>query len=264
MSPLTNYENEVTSQVQIRSTTTEFINIVNNLWYDQSIELVLFRNPLINKRASEVLNLINYAKEFVAKPISIYDALAIAKAIQEIELPPSKLDIGKLVYESYLDALENNDKVTFVKNQLKDATGTKDIQPKDVVLYGFGRIGRLLARELMTKMGKGSQLRLRAVVTRGAINQTVLEKRASLLSVDSVHGDFLGTVQVDTENNALVINGTTVYMISAQHPEDIDYTAFGINNALVIDNTGAFRDKEAPKSQRSRKSTPHRSRQRSS
>ena len=245
MSPLTNYENEVTSQVQIRSTTTEFINIVNNLWYDQSIELVLFRNPLINKRASEVLNLINYAKEFVAKPISIYDALAIAKAIQEIELPPSKLDIGKLVYESYLDALENNDKVAFVKTQLKDATGTKDIQPKDVVLYGFGRIGRLLARELMTKMGKGSQLRLRAVVTRGAINQTVLEKRASLLSVDSVHGDFLGTVQVDTENNALVINGTTVYMISAQHPEDIDYTAFGINNALIIDNTGAFRDKEA-------------------
>ena len=73
----------------------------------------------------------------------------------------------------------------------------------------------------------------------------MLEKRASLLSVDSVHGDFLGTVQVDTENNALVINGTTVYMISAQHPEDIDYTAFGINNALVIDNTGAFRDKEA-------------------
>ena len=120
MSPLTNYENEVTSQVQIRSATTEFINIVNNLWYDQSIELVLFRNPLINKRASEVLNLINYAKEFVAKPISIYDALAIAKAIQEIELPPSKLDIGKLVYESYLDALENNDKMTFVKNQLKD------------------------------------------------------------------------------------------------------------------------------------------------
>ena len=100
----------------------------------------------------------------------------------------------------------------FVKSQLKDATGTKDIQPKDVVLYGFGRIGRLLSRELMTKMGKGSQLRLRAVVTRGAINQTVLEKRASLLSIDSVHGDFLGTVQVDAENNALVINGTTVYM----------------------------------------------------
>ena len=96
----------------------------------------------------------------------------------------------------------------------------------------------------MTKMGKGSQLRLRAIVTRGEINQQVLEKRASLLSIDSVHGDFLGTVQVDIENKALIINGTTVYMISAGKPEDIDYTVYGINDALIIDNTGAFRDQE--------------------
>jgi glyceraldehyde 3-phosphate dehydrogenase len=245
MSPLTNYENEVASQAQIRRATTEFINLVNDLWYDRSIELVLFRNPLIDKRVSEVLNLIDYAREFVAKPISIHDALAIAHAIQQLDLPPSKLDIGKLVYESYLNATGSDDKVAFVKKQLKDRTEAKDIQPKDVVLYGFGRIGRLLARELMSKMGKGSQLRLRAIVTRGEINQTVLEKRASLLSVDSVHGDFLGTVSVDAENNALIINGTTVYMISANAPEDIDYTIYGIDNALVIDNTGAFRDQAA-------------------
>tara|TARA_R110002074_G_scaffold363346_4_gene536493 strand:- start:3167 stop:4609 length:1443 start_codon:yes stop_codon:yes gene_type:complete len=245
MSKENNYENEVTSQAQVRRATTEFINIVNDLWYDKSIELVLFRNPLVDKRASEVLNLINYAKEFVAKPISITDALDIARAIQQIELPSSKLDIGKLAYECYLDINGCQDKVAFVKNQLKDATVAKDIKPKDVVLYGFGRIGRLLARELMSKMGKGSQLRLRAVVTRGAINEAVLEKRASLLSIDSVHGDFLGTVQVDAENDALIINGTTVKMISANAPEDIDYTSYGINDALIIDNTGAFRDKEA-------------------
>lgn len=245
MSPLKNYENEVASQAQIRRATTEFINIVTDLWYDRSIELVLFRNPLMDKRVSEVLNLIDYAREFVAKPISIHDALAIAKAIQQSDLPPSKLDIGKLAYESYLNASGSEDKVAFVNNQLKDATAAKNIEPKDVVLYGFGRIGRLLARELMSKMGKGSQLRLRAVVTRGEINQTILEKRASLLSVDSVHGDFLGTIQVDAENNALIINGTTVYMISASKPEDIDYTTYGIDDALIIDNTGAFRDKEA-------------------
>jgi len=245
MSPLTNYEKEVASQAQNRRATTEFINIVNNLWYDKSIELVLFRNPLVDKRASEVLNLIDYAKEFVAKPISIHDALDIARAIQQIDLPSSKLDIGKLAYECYLNVDGCKDKVAFVKNQLKDATVAKDIQPKDVVLYGFGRIGRLLARELMSKMGKGSQLRLRAIVTRGAINETVLEKRASLLSIDSVHGDFLGTVQTDVENDALIINGTTVKMISANAPEDIDYTVYGINDALIIDNTGAFRDKEA-------------------
>jgi glyceraldehyde 3-phosphate dehydrogenase len=245
MSITTNYEDQVSSQVKTLRATVEFINIVNNLWYDKSIELVLFRNQLVDKQASEILNLISYSKEFVAKPITIFDALNIAKAIQEIDLPASKLDIGKLAYECQLNEGDFNDTLAFVKKQLQGATTSEEIKPKDVVLYGFGRIGRLLARELMNKMGKGSQLRLRAVVTRGEINQTVLEKRASLLSIDSVHGNFLGTVETDVENNALIINGTTVYMISAKQPEDIDYTAYGINDALIIDNTGAFRDKEA-------------------
>ena len=242
MAKILNYEEEVLSQAKTRRATVEFITIVNDLWYDKSIELVLFRNPLIDKRANEVLNLINYAKEFVNKPISIHDALDIAKAIRQIDLPSAKLDIGKLAYECYLNIEKGSDKVAFVKNKLKGATESVNIQPKDVVLYGFGRIGRLLARELMSKMGKGSQLRLRAIVTRGEINQTVLEKRASLLNIDSVHGDFLGTVETDVENNALIINGTSVHMISAKQPEDIDYTEFAINDALIIDNTGVFRD----------------------
>lgn len=242
MSTNLDYEKEVALQAKTRRATIKFINIVNDLWYDKSIELVLFRNPLVDKRASEVLNLINYAKEFVNKPITIMDALNIAKAIQKVDLPSSKLDIGKLAYECHLNPKGCVDKVAFVKKQLKNVTEFKNITPKDVVLYGFGRIGRLLARELMTKMGKGSQLRLRAVVTRGEITQAVLDKRASLLSVDSVHGDFLGTVQTDLENKALIINGTTVFMISANKPEEIDYTSYNINDALIIDNTGVFRD----------------------
>jgi len=242
MSIILNYEEEVLIQTQNRRAVVEFITIVNDLWYDKSIELVFFRNSLVDKRASEVLNLIGYAKEFVSKPISIKGALDIAKAIQKIDLPSSKLDIGKLAYECHLSLKKCADKVEFIKNKLKGATESEDIQPKDVVLYGFGRIGRLLARELMTKMGKGSQLRLRAIVTRGEINQTVLAKRASLLRIDSVHGDFLGTVQTDIDRQALTINGTTVHMISANNPEDVDYTKYGIKDALIIDNTGAFKD----------------------
>ena len=245
MSSTLNYEKEVKQQAETRRDTIEFINIVNDLWYDKAIELVLFRNPLIDKRANEVLNLISYAKEFVNKEITIDDALSIAKAIQQLNLPPAKLDIGKLAYECHLSPDLCEDKIDFVKKQLKNVTEAKNTTPKDVVLYGFGRIGRLLARELMSKMGKGSQLRLRAVVTRGEINESVLEKRASLLSIDSVHGNFLGTVQTDVDNKALIINGTTVHMISAAKPEDVDYTTYGINDALIIDNTGAFRDKEA-------------------
>ncbi|RCS28315.1 glyceraldehyde-3-phosphate dehydrogenase [Polaribacter sp. WD7] len=240
-----NYEQEVLNQAQVRRATVEFTTIVNDLWYDKSIELILFRNTLVNKHANEVLNLINYSQEFVSKTITIQDILEVAKAIKEIELPSSKLDVGKLAYECYLSPKKSADKVAYLKYKLRAAQEYGTIEPKDVVLYGFGRIGRLLARELSSKMGKGSQLRLRAIVIRGEIDKNVLEKRASLLSIDSVHGDFLGTVKVDTENNALIINGTTVHVISANNPEDIDYTCYGIYNALIIDNTGAFRDDEA-------------------
>ncbi len=239
------YENELAFQADRRRATVEFIKIVSDLWYDKSIELVLFRNHLIDRNVSEILNLHEYACEFVQKPISIFDSVEIAQAINNLDLPPAKLDIGKLTYEYHLEDKQYNNATAFVADKLKDASKNDSIKPKDVVLYGFGRIGRLVARELMTKAGKGNQLRLRAIVTRGTIDATVLEKRASLLRNDSVHGDFHGTVSIDVENSALIINGTTVKIISANAPEDIDYTKYDINDALVIDNTGAFRDKEA-------------------
>lgn len=239
------YEKELSFQTDRRKASVEFIKIVSDLWYDKSIELVLFRNQLIDRNVSEILNLHEYAGEFVQKPISIFDSVEIAQAIKTLDLPPAKLDIGKLTYEYHLEENKHTNAVAFVSKKLKDAQDGNGISPKDVVLYGFGRIGRLLARELMTRTGKGSQMRLRAIVTRGAVDQSVLEKRASLLQFDSVHGDFPGTVAVDAKNKALVINGTTVHMISANAPEDIDYTEYGISEALVIDNTGAFRDKEA-------------------
>ena len=239
------YESELAFQADRRRATVEFIKIVSDLWYDKSIELVIFRNQLIDRNVSEILNLHEYACEFVQKPISIFDSVEIAQAINNLDLPPAKLDIGKLTYEYHLEDKQYNNATAFVSDKLRDANKDEILQPKDVVLYGFGRIGRLVARELMTKAGKGNQLRLRAIVTRGAINETVLEKRASLLRNDSVHGEFAGTVAVDVENSALIINGTTVNIISANAPEDIDYTQYGINEALVIDNTGAFRDEEA-------------------
>ena len=239
------YESELAFQADRRRATVEFIKIISDLWYDKSIELVLFRNQLIDRNVSEILNLHEYACEFVQKPISIFDSVEIAQAIKTLDLPPAKLDIGKLTYEYHLEEKKFSNALAFVADKLQGAKSEKAIEPKDVVLYGFGRIGRLVARELMTKTGKGSQLRLRAIVTRGAINETVLEKRASLLRNDSVHGDFSGTVIADIENSALIINGTTVKIISANAPEDIDYTTYGINDALVIDNTGAFRDHEA-------------------
>jgi len=237
------YEKEILFQVDRRRATVELIKIISDLWYENNIELVLFRNNLLDRNVSEILNLIEYSKEFVQKHISIFDTLEIAQKIQELDLPPAKLDIGKL---AYVFNLTDMDKIgEFVTNKLIGAKKTNGFQPKDVVLYGFGRIGRLLARELMSKTGKGTQMRLRAIVTRGEVTSEVLEKRASMLRKDSVHGYFKGSVKADFKNKALIINGTTVYIITIKTPEDVDYTKYGIDNALVIDNSGAFRTEEA-------------------
>lgn len=239
------YEKELSFQVDRRKAGVELIKIISDLWYDKSIELVFFRNQLIDRNVSDILNLHEYACEFVGKPISVFDTVEIAREILSLDLPHSKLDIGKLTYEYHLEDDKYNDAKAFVIDKLKDAKDFVNNKPKDVVLYGFGRIGRLLARELMSKAGKGTQLRLRAIVVRGAIDEKNLEKRASLLRHDSVHGDFDGSVVADLENKALSINGTHVNIIPANSPEEIDYTAYGIEDALVIDNTGVFTNEEA-------------------
>lgn len=241
------YEKELAFQADRRKACVEFVRIISDLWYDKSIELVLFRNQLIDRNVSDIINLHEYAVAFVEKPINIFDSVEIARAIENLDLPPSRIDIGKLTYEYHLEDNKYNDARAFVIDKLKNAKNTSEIKPKDVVLYGFGRIGRLLAREMMSKIGKGQQLRLRAIVTRDKNDAVLLEKRASLLRYDSVHGDFEGSVQADAENQALIINGTTVHIITANSPEEIDYTQYGIQDALVIDNTGAFTTEEALK-----------------
>lgn len=239
------YEKELSFQTDRRKAGVELIKIISDLWYDKSIELIFFRNQLVDRNVSDILNLHEYACEFVGKAISVFDTVEIAREILSLDLPHSKLDIGKLTYEYHLEDGKYNDAKAFVIDKLKDAKKFVENEPKDVVLYGFGRIGRLLARELMNKMGKGTQLRLRAIVVRGDVDITNLEKRASLLQQDSVHGEFNGSVVADIENKALLINGTTVSIISANSPEDINYTAYDIKDALVIDNTGAFTTEEA-------------------
>jgi len=237
------YERELVSQTKKSRATVEFITILSDLWYDDSVELLLFRKQLINKSVSEILNLIKYASEFIEKPISIFDVVEIAKIIKNKYHHPSKIDIGKMVYEYHLNEDKSSIKY-FVADQLKNSLNSNSFEPKDVVLFGFGRIGRLLARELMTKIGKGNLMRLRAIVTRGEINEVILEKRAALLRNDSIHGGFKGTVDIDIDKSALIINGSTVRVISSNTPEDIDYESYGIFDAVIIDNTGVFRDKE--------------------
>lgn len=242
-----NYELELKEYINQQKAAVELMKSVGNLMFEKSVELVLFRNHLVDITIAEILNLHIYAHEVVERPIDVYSTSAIAKGLEEMDLTPSKIDVGRLANE-WLNEKDNYESMnSFLADKLKDymnASGTQDIQPKDVVLYGFGRIGRLVARELIKQAGKGQQLRLRAIVTRN-ISDAQLVKRTALLKNDSVHGAFEGTVKLDLENKQLVINGQIVKMIEGANPEQIDYTQYGIDNALLIDNTGVFKDREA-------------------
>jgi glyceraldehyde 3-phosphate dehydrogenase len=142
--------------------------------------------------------------------------------------------------------------------------GAKLSKPVDLVLYGHGRIGRLLNRMFVEKTGAGNKLVLRAVVVRQQAKtvEEDLRKRAALLVRDSVHGEFQGAVSIDVANSSIIANGNTVRFIYAdvstlaivlrawplrclsQKPESVDYTAYGISDAILVDNTGAWRDRK--------------------
>jgi glyceraldehyde 3-phosphate dehydrogenase len=162
-----------------------------------------------------------------------------------LDLAPARVDIGQLLTR-YRERTDGISVEAFVAQELAPiATGRKALRarPQDVVLYGFGRIGRLVARILIGKTGGGDHLRLRAIVVRGGSDGD-LAKRASLLRRDSVHGPFKGTITLDRGDNAMIANGNMIRLLYANSPEEVDYKRYGINDAIVVDNTGQWRDYE--------------------
>ncbi len=222
-----------------------FIDVIGKLWYDKDIELILLRRQVLDRGANSILHKHSYAENIIKRKLTIQDSLLLARGMLDLDIAPARIDIGRLNKE-WTEEKEafGSDVHDFLKSKLGHLIGVAPRSgiKKDVILYGFGRIGRLLARELIHGAGRGSQLRLRAIVTRGNSDEEI-RKRASLLRKDSVHGVFTGVAVEDVEAKTLVLNGHTVHMISASSPEEVNYEAYGIKDALLIDNTGVVRDR---------------------
>jgi glyceraldehyde 3-phosphate dehydrogenase len=240
-----NYEQELTQWVDNERLALELLNTGSQLQFNKSIELVLFRRKVFDKKITSLIHDHDYFSSFAGIPVTLEITANLARAIAKLDLAPSRIDLGRLASEWLQEKGNFSGYDDFVTTKLKDFIGLekKVLKPRDVVLYGFGRIGRLAARLLIEHSGSGHQLRLKGIVTREHAGDD-LEKRASLLRKDSVHGRFAGVVQIDQENTSILINGHTVKMISAKTPAEIDYTAYDINNAIIIDNTGAWRDEK--------------------
>ncbi len=221
------------------------VPIVGQLYRGRGVIITLFGNSLVNKSPIEIIKLHRIARQIVDSDVYVNRCFPILEAVSQLDLSPARIDIGNLL--TYYDALEEEMSIVdFVARELSSiCTGTVTTRRKhqDVVLYGFGRIGRLIARILIGKTGGGDNLRLRAIVVRAA-GKDDLAKRASLLRRDSVHGPFAGTIVLDEEENALVVNGNMIRVLYSSGPDKVDYKSHGIEDALIVDNTGKWRTRE--------------------
>ena len=237
------YTKQLEKYIHQEQAAVSLINYSGKLLYEKGVELVLFRRHLIDTTITKILRLHHYAKNFVKKPINVVETNKIVKNLYDMDLCPSKIDIGKLTFEWIEEKSKHKNRSAFLSKKLDFLIKPTEheMKPKDVILFGFGRIGRLCTRELIKQAGKGQQLRLRAVVVR-SIDEKSLKKRASLLLQDSVHGRFSGSLEIDKKRNSIIVNGQNIIFLSSE--KKIDYKKIGIKNALLIDSTGIYKEKK--------------------
>jgi glyceraldehyde 3-phosphate dehydrogenase len=224
------------------------IPLVGKLSRENSVKTYIYGKCLVNGSVLDIMQDHRFVRQVEQNELSEKETYPVIKALASLDLGTAHIDVGRIAVGYEAEGKPQGLSVKkYVKQQVAGLIGssTRPIdKPRDVVLYGFGRIGRLMARLLVEKADGGDTLRLRAVVVRKGKATNDLVKRATLLQRDSVHGPFHGTIRVDEEHNSFVANGNEVQVIYADSPEEVDYTQYGISDAIIIDNTGMWRDAE--------------------
>ena len=224
------------------------IPIIGSL-YRKGVNILVYGKSLVNQSPVEIMRAHRFARQSDMNELSELETFPALEYISSLTLADCEIDIGELVIRCpFFSELKNDSSnlPEFINKELVSVINKESKRPEapqDLVLYGFGRIGRLVTRMLIQKTGPGNYYRLKAIVIRKASDDDIY-KRASLLLRDSVHGSFDGTVRVDEENSLLVINGNPVKIIYADKPEDVKYSDFDITNPIVIDNTGVWRKRD--------------------
>ncbi len=217
--------------------------------YRKGINIMIYGKSLVNESPVAIMKAHRFARQTDNNELSELETYPILQHISTLELQDCEIDIGEIAVRCpfFDDIKDDSSKIPkYINSELKSVINVDSKRPKvpaNIVLYGFGRIGRLVTRMMTQTTGPGNYFRLKAIVIRKAADDDIF-KRASLLTRDSVHGPFDGTVRVDEENSTLVINGNPVKVIYATNPDEVNYADYEIHNPIVIDNTGVWRDEK--------------------
>jgi glyceraldehyde 3-phosphate dehydrogenase len=221
------------------------IPLVGKLYRERNVKSYLYGHSLHNESVIDIMQAHRTVREVEKNELSEFETFPVVQALSTLDLGSAHIDVGRIAVNYEKDAKPKGILIEhYLRHELKELIGASahKSKPQDVVLYGFGRIGRLMARLLIEKTGGGENLRLRAIVVRPGGAKNDLEKRVSLLRRDSIHGMFRGTIRIDEERQSFVANGNEVKVIYAKEPDKIDYTEYGIHDAIIVDNTGTLRD----------------------
>ena len=225
------------------------VPIIGSL-YRNGTNILIYGKSLVNESPVAIMKAHRFARQSDNNELSELETYPILKYIETLDLADCEIDVGEIAVKCpFFEDIKNDDTKIgeFIDAELESVLNkqsNRPSEPANIVLYGFGRIGRLVARMMTQTTGPGNYFKLRAIVIRKATDDDIF-KRASLLTKDSVHGPFDGTVRVDEENSSLVINGNPVKVIYASGPDKVKYSDYDINDPVVIDNTGIWRDEEA-------------------
>ena len=111
-----------------------------------------------------------------------------------------------------------------------------------VGINGFGRIGRVTLRAVLTKYL--DKVKVVAINTSGSME---IEGWAQLFEYDSVYGRFKGKVQIEKsksgEIGVLVINHQRIPVLAEREPAKIPWKKYEAE--VVIEATGVFRDRQS-------------------
>ncbi len=224
----------------------QILPLISRLHREHNVVTSVFGRLLINVTDIDIIKSHRYARLVTDRELPLDSTLPILQELVDMNLGTASIDLGRLAtdFDSEKEQDASLDLRAYLERELAEVTGTRTDKPStDVVLYGFGRIGRLLARILVAREAAFGGSRLRAIVVRKN-GEEDLEKRASLLRRDSVHGAFDGTITVDHEQNIIWANGTPIQVIYSSDPSTVDYSSYGISDAVLVDNTGRWRDRE--------------------
>ena len=114
------YQEQLNDWIEQEKATIDLISTIGKLWFEKSIELVLFRNQLVDRSASEIMKLHMYAKDIVKKPINVKDTVLLAREIYNApNICASKIDIGKLAFEWYNEKDKHKSAADFINLKLR-------------------------------------------------------------------------------------------------------------------------------------------------